>query len=250
MILQSSSWLNDNLIFAAHCLLKDQSKGTIHGFKSTQCSRRIGEDKFPPVPQNSSFIQLLHVANCHWITASNIDIRGKTYYNDAVCVYDSGIAHVSFSTKETICQFMKPRCDALLFDVMNIQPQPNLNDCGLFALACATELVHGFDPVLCYFDCAAMRLHLLTCLETGHLNRFPCIKQRRVPLGSRIRKSSKEPIYCICRMPNDKIKPIISCDQCMKWFHKECETLSTDVSHTGMKWICSGCKGFIQSLVD
>ena len=178
------------------------------------------------------------MANCHWITVSNIDIRGKTYYNDAVCVYDSGIAHVSFSTKETICQFMKPRCDALLFNVMNIQPQPNLNDCGFFALACARELVHGFDPVFRYFDCAAMRPHLLTCLETGHLNRFPCIKQRWVPLGCRVMKSSKEPIYCICRMPNDKTKPMISCDQCMKWFHKECENLSTDVSHTGMKWIC------------
>ena len=59
-----------------------------------------GEEKFPPVPQNSSFIQVLNVANCHWITVSNIDIRGKMYYNDAVCVYDSGIAHVSFSTKK------------------------------------------------------------------------------------------------------------------------------------------------------
>ena len=43
---------------------------------------------------------------------------------------------------------------------MNIQTQPNLNDCGLFALACATELVHGCDPVLWSFNNASMQPHI------------------------------------------------------------------------------------------
>ena len=56
----------------------------------------------------------------------------------------------------------------------------------------ATELVHGHDPVICSFDCAAMRSHLLASLEAGHVDQFPCTKIRRVPFGSRVRKTSKE----------------------------------------------------------
>ena len=142
-------------IFAAQCLLREQSNGRIQGWESTQYSKRIGEETFPCLPPNSAFVQVLHVAGSHWITTSNIDSRQNTYYRDTVSIYDSALAsRVSASTKQTICQFLKPiaSCDVLLFDIMNIQTQPNLNDCGLFALACATELFHGFDPVLCSFN--------------------------------------------------------------------------------------------------
>ena len=156
------------------------------------------------------------MAGSHWITTSNIDSRQNTHYRDTVSICDSALApRVSASTIQAICPFLKPSCDVLLFD-MNIQTQPNLNDCGLFALACATELVHGFDPVLCSFNTASMRPHLLACLEAGYISRFPCIKRRRVLFGSRVRKTCKESIYCICRKPNDKSKPMIRCDQCRK----------------------------------
>ena len=82
------------------------------------------------VPPNSAFVQVLHVAGSHWITTSNIDSRQNTHYRDTVSIYDSALApRVSASTKQTICQFLKPSCDVLLFDIMNIQTQPNLNDC-------------------------------------------------------------------------------------------------------------------------
>lgn len=66
---------------------------------------------------------------------------------------------------------------------MNVQAQQNLIDCGVFAIAFATELVHGQDPALCQFDCTTMRAHLLASLEAGHIDRFPCNKTRRVPMG-------------------------------------------------------------------
>lgn len=40
---------------------------------------------------------------------------------------------------------------------MNIQRQPNNSDCGVFALACATELVHNKDPV----DVSKMKQHII-----------------------------------------------------------------------------------------
>ena len=68
--------------------------------------------------------------------------------------------------------------------------KPNLNDCGLFALACATELVHGCDPVLCSFNNASMRPHLMACLEAGHISRFPCTKRRRKPSEEDIQRNN------------------------------------------------------------
>ena len=83
LILQAFSWLNDSIIFAAQCLLREQSNGRIQGWKRTQCSKRTGE-KFPCLPPNSAFVQVLHVAGSHWITTSNIDSRQNTHYRDTV----------------------------------------------------------------------------------------------------------------------------------------------------------------------
>ena len=80
-------------------------------------------------------------------------------YTDSVCIYDSGFLHMSLAIKNTICQFLQPKPDTFFFDLMNIQSQPNGNDCGLFALACATELVHGDDPHLCNWDLTRMRIY-------------------------------------------------------------------------------------------
>ena len=65
---------------------------------------------------------------------------------------------------------MKPDVQSLRFDFMNIQQQTNAYDCGIYAIACATELALGFDPVLCSWDCEHMREHLLNCLERGKMD--------------------------------------------------------------------------------
>ena len=245
-ILESTRWLNDGIMFAAQSLLKGQSKGKIFGWKSTQCSKM---EKFPPLPTSSCrFIQILNVANTHWIVASNVNVHTDSYYQDSVCIYDSGVFPVSDTIKKTICQFLKPTPDVFSFDLMNIQPQTNGNDCGLFAVACATELVHGFDPVSCHWDTPKMRQHLLVSLEKGYLDRFPCIKRKRTRFGCRVRKSIKETLYCTCRMPNDKSKPMIFCDQCRKWFHKQCEGLNPSESFKGIKWSCQECKRLLNSI--
>ena len=40
---------------------------------------------------------------------------------------------------------MKPQSGTIKFDLVNVQSQPNGSDCGLFAIAFATELIHGND---------------------------------------------------------------------------------------------------------
>ena len=48
-------------------------------------------------------------------------------------------------------------------------------DCGLFAIAAATALAFGINPVQVRFEQTAMRNHLFNCFETGELEVFPTI---------------------------------------------------------------------------
>ncbi len=50
---------------------------------------------------------------------------------------------------------------------MNVQKQLNCSDCGVFAIAYATELVHSTDPVLPYRDVELIRTHLRKVLLKG-----------------------------------------------------------------------------------
>ena len=189
-ILESAvEWLNDNIIHAAQLLLKKQF-GSIGGFMVPQLGDR--KQLFNPVFPNTPFIQILNVGGSHWITVSNIDVGNQSHSNDTVSVYDSGSpARVTRNVRIAVCSIMKPKCDILHFDLVNIKPQPNGSDCGVFALACATELAHGLDPALCSWECSSMRSHLMACLTNGSLTRFPCCKQQDFPLQVELRSQSK-----------------------------------------------------------
>ena len=43
----------------------------------------------------------------------------------------------------------------------------------VFAIANATELAFGKDPLLCLYDTEVMQIHLLQCLESRKLERNP-----------------------------------------------------------------------------
>ena len=53
--------------------------------------------------------------------------------------------------------------------VVAVQQQPNGSDCGMFAPAFATCLVHYQTPETLQFDKSMMRQHLLECLVAGKM---------------------------------------------------------------------------------
>ena len=101
-------------------------------------------------------------------------------------------------------------------------PQPNAWDCGVFTMACATDITHDRDPVLSQWDSTHMRKHLESCVEQRYISPFPTVKKRRVRFGRRITKSIEEIIHCTCQMPNDKQSAIIFCCGCHTWYHGTC----------------------------
>ena len=245
-ILRSTTkWLNDGIVYAAQRLLAEYTLGNIFGWQSPQCAKK---SSFKPIPAMCPFVQILHVRNNHWIVVSNLNLRSVrgdvVAYHDSVQVYDSSYSSllVSNSTKRTLCSFVKPRPDKVYFELMNTDQQSNSCDCGLYAVACATELAYRRDPVLCVWDVDVMREHLLKCLEKGEISGFPTIKRRRVGLGARIRRSIEVTIYCLCRKPEDEVDgKMIACDVCDRWYHLKCVELDADKDYSDVKWTCLNC---------
>ena len=125
---------------------------------------------------------------------------------------------------------------------MNIELQPNSDDCGIFPLACATELACGHDPVLCSWNVELMRSHLIKSLENGTLDSFPTVKRRRVGLGKRVHRMIEISIYCTCRLPSDVARPMIECGRCFVQYHKDCMSLDQNKSYAEEDWICTDCE--------
>ena len=114
------------------------------------------------------------------------------------------------------------------------------------AIANATELAQGRDPILCVWKTEEMRKHLILCLEGGQFSQFPLVKKRRGTIGGRVRTSIPVSIQCIvCRMPNNRNKPMVRCTNCRCSYHLECVHLSSSKEKSSA-WICDDCINIIQ----
>ena len=168
------NWLNDNIISAAQMLLKSQNEGKLRVFKAHNLEICLLLQKLY-IP-HSAFLQILHVNGNHWNVVSNITTDDGVTMRDGVLIFDSRFTHISLHTKKQICSLIRPRCKEFRFDIVNTQHQTNDSDCGLFAIAFATEIINHKSPALCEFDVNQMRPHLIKCLEAGFLSRFPLKK--------------------------------------------------------------------------
>ena len=132
--LSRTSWLSDNIIFTASILLSQQAKD-IDGWQSPQCGKHFN---FKQVNPRQKYIQVLHDRR-HWIAVSNVDVY-QDGVMDSVHVFDSQQpSGVSLNVKKQVCSMIKSTKHEVKFDIINIMPQPNTCDCGVFSIACATE---------------------------------------------------------------------------------------------------------------
>ena len=160
------------------------------------------------------------------------------------CSYDSQRPlRISIFTKNAVCSFLRPKVNTLSFDIMNVEGQSNSFDCGVYAIAFATHLANGLDPVPFRWDSKNMRKHLLTCLINGKLVPFPTLGKRKTRL--RCIKTLSENIHCLCRMPNNS-QPMIKCDDCHCWYHMSCVSVG-EVTNDDY-WFSASCTNFKNSL--
>ena len=130
-------------------------------------------------------------------------------------------------TKKQVASILCSKKKAIKLKIMDVQMQAGGCDCGLFAVAFATN---GIPPGKFTFDQSKMRKHLYTCLQKGQLVMFPTMKERRVPV--KVKSRDEIDIYCECRMPELRNVEMVECcvhvpqsalvDKNTKWFCNSC----------------------------
>ena len=104
----------------------------------------------------------------HWLCATTIDTSGKR-----VLVYESGYAKW---VESALC-LLKTQFHCSLSNIIVLQgaqKQQREKICGLYAIANATSITFGKDPLkLSYNEVLMMRKHLLHCFSDENLELFP-----------------------------------------------------------------------------
>jgi len=152
-------------------------------------------------------VYVSNISNNHWVTASNIGAAP-----DTINIYDSLTQKYSLDDINLFASFHHTTKDKITFKVMNVQKQHNSYDCGLYALAIATSLLHGQDPTQLSFSDS--RAHLLKCYKNGQITPFPAKTEYR-------------------QLP---VKVAIA-----KYMHCTCQGLDTESWMTGCEWVHNSC---------
>ena len=224
--------------------MKKSSSIPVHGFQSPQNGKKF---KFKRAPLGEPLIQILNVKRSHWIVATTLQqFETNCCIDDTVVfnVYDSGGGEdpLDLDAKQQICSLVQMNeKKAVTIKVLNTQRQPNGNDCGLFALANATELALNKDQKICFFDVACMRDHLLVSLENCKISSFPTTKERRVSPGYFYLKIYTEFLLCLWQRINEPTRPMLRCSLCKAWFHFDCVGIHDHIAVADCSWFCSNC---------
>ena len=137
----------------------------------------------------------------HWIVLA----RGPE--GDEVHIYDSSNSYgqgYSRETSKAICQ--KAYCFSATLRIINmpVQYQPNNFDCGVFAIAFATDCVFNTKLETATYKTGVMRTHLKECLTQNKFKPFPKITNRSNRCKSYITYTD---VFCVCRWNIDDCDP-------------------------------------------
>ena len=109
-----------------------------------------------------NFIQIMNIAGNH---------------KDAVVIYDSLYENIDASVKEKFVKQMAymiaPTSKEMYLEWADIQKQVRGSDCGLFAIAVATNLCCGVLLQECFWHQSRRRKHLCDCFDKGVMFEFP-----------------------------------------------------------------------------
>ena len=243
--------LDDGHISAA-CKMLCKQFPNIQGLYTPVLGQNLS---FPPVNsmlllagQGYEYIQVLHTGADHWITIS-------IETTDEVKVYDSMFHSTTYATKKQIASILHTKSYQVKLQIAMTQFQENSLDCGVYAIAFATDLCHGNDPSQFKYDLPfKLRMHLLDNLKAQKMIPFPSVKLK-CRLGYLTEKMN---IYCKCRLlyvaehgfpskvfPKSEDIHMIQCYTCEEWYHRSCVNLSVieikKLRKDDTKWLCEKC---------
>jgi len=110
-----------------------------------------------------SYIQIIHCPTLdHWVTV-------EVSFDEEVRI----LIKQSYEVMKQIASIINTKNSKIDFILEKTQQQKNSRECGIFAIAFATDLCYGIDPVGCkYGDGKLLKKHFLNCLQEGCISPF------------------------------------------------------------------------------
>ena len=217
-IVKNKQWLEDEHMEITNQLLRKQFPN-LAGLQPPE----YGQDLSFPIVQDS-FVQILHVQGNHWVTVAGTS---------------SNMVHIiyNFTTTETkmqVASIIGSTEPQIAFKVHKIQFQKGSADCGLFAIAYATDVAFGNDPASFQYEQGALRAHFFDCIRNNKLVQKIFTYTRP--------KTEYINVYCSCRLPDNGEEKMAKCASCSEWYHQICERISSNIFHKKASiWKCSKC---------
>ena len=188
---------------------------------------------------------MLHENN-HWVTVSSPTESATS----VVYLYDSlQKESLNKNLVKQIARLRKSEDAELRIISKAVQQQGNGYDCGIFAIAFATDIAYNHKPEQRTYNQSVMRKHLLAQLENKTMTPFP---QQTKRVKRRKEVTHRFPLYCKCRVSfleddpkEDKRFFMAFCSVCREWYHKRRENIPVAVFCNEKKaaiWKYSKCK--------
>lgn len=131
--IEEDDWLTDLHISAANEILKTQFPNE-NGFQQPVLGQNLSFRRI-----NGPYVQIIHTNGNHWVTVAGI-------HGSLVKVYDSKYTQIFEDTKRQIACMTASDKNYITICLENTQFQNGSSDCGLFAIAFATEICFGNNP--------------------------------------------------------------------------------------------------------
>jgi hypothetical protein len=228
LAIRNGEALTDIHMECAFFLLKKQFTH-VAGLESTLLCQT--EQGFTLQNDNAALVVQIHHTGDggHWVTST------RAAGDDSVAIYDSKLALdpagnpvMSYALQQQLAQIYRLFEKEIRVSIPEMC-QSTEPDCGLYALATATDLCYGNQPSKRLYDVASLRLHLLKCYQQQNFSPFPAagVERDNAFYGS-IR------LYCYCHGLGDD--NMVECEGCLESFHCQC------VEYTGGDFRCAGCR--------
>jgi len=130
-------------------------------------------DKFfnPESFMNQPHVFVLHAPN-HWLTLTNVNPNSQGSW----LIYDSLNNPSYLASLRHVYRRISPENNLFYVQSVNVMPQFDANDCGLFAIAYIISIAHEKDPAKLMYNQKSMRQHFNNCILSGIWTEFPSIE--------------------------------------------------------------------------
>ena len=160
--------MDDLIVNAAQDLLKEQFE--ISGFQNTTLGCNLSFDIL-----RSEFVQILHKGKNHWLTTSTVGWPAAT-----VNVFDSLNQSLSQCTVNQVCALIFTRNQTIDVRFIDVEPQTNSSDCGVYALLVAFSYSCRMPPAGRMIQCSHCKEQFHKKCERVTRNELSCSWQCRL----------------------------------------------------------------------